>query len=134
MSMCEMRPARARYNKRFFTAMFVYVVAVLSAAWIFKHHPPTGATAFLLALLPALPLLSAIFIIAVYMREETDEVEKAAQIEAMVWGIGLTLSVSTLWGFLELFNQVPHADTYLAFPVFCVFWGIASVAVRRRYR
>jgi hypothetical protein len=129
-----MRPASLRYNKRFFSAIAIYVVAQLGVTWIFKHFHPGGFKAFALALLPALPVIAIVIIAAFYIREETDEVEKALFNEAMVWGIGVTLSLATLWGFLEAFGQAPHADGYLAFPVFCFCAGVARCLIRRRYR
>jgi cytochrome bd-type quinol oxidase subunit 2 len=110
-----MRPARARYWKRYYSAISVYVVALFSVSWIFRHHHLTGAAAFLLALLPALPIVGVVIIVALYMREETDEVEMAVLTQSMVWGIGLTLTLATLWGFLEAFGQVPHVNGYWAF-------------------
>jgi hypothetical protein len=129
-----MRSAAARYWKRYYSAISVYVVALFSVTWIFKHHHLTGAAAFLLALLPALPIVGVVIIVGLYMREETDEVEMAVLTQSMVWGIGLTLSLATLWGFLEAFGQVSHVNSYWAFPIFCVFTGIASCLIRLRYR
>jgi hypothetical protein len=129
-----MRSVRARYWKRYYSAISGYVVALFSVTWIFKHHHLTGAAAFLLALLPALPIVGVVIIVGLYMREETDEVEMAVLTQSMVWGIGLTLSLATLWGFLEAFGQVRHVNSYWSFPILCVFTGIASCVIRLRYR
>ena len=131
-----MRPARARYQIRFFTAMAIYVVALLSVTWIFRHLHPGGFTAFVLALLPALPIIAIVIVAGLYIREETDEVEKkkALSSEAMIWAVGATLSIATLWGFLEDFGLAPRVDSYLAFPLFCFCAGIAHVLIHRRYR
>ena len=67
-------------------------------------------------------------VVGLYMRDETDEVEKAMRT------LGLTLSIATLWGFLESFGQAPHVDSYWAFPIFGFFTGLASCLIRRSYR
>jgi hypothetical protein len=129
-----MRPAVVRYNKRFIPMMLAYAVALLAVTWIFKHHLTSGPVAYLLALLPALPIVGVVIIVGLYMGDETDEVEKAMRTQSMLWGIGLTLSIATLWGFLESFGQVSHVDSYWAFPIFCFFTGIASCLIRQGYR
>lgn len=129
-----MRTAAVRYNKRFIPMMLAYVVALFAVTWTFKHHPVSGPIAYLLALLPALPIVGVVIVVGLYMRDETDEVEKAMRTQSMLWGIGLTLSIATLWGFLESFGQAPHVDSYWAFPIFGFFTGIASCLIRRSYR
>lgn len=127
-----MPPARTQI--RFVTGMAIYVVA--SVTWIFRHVHPGGFTLFVLALLPALPVIAVVTVALLYIREETDEVEKerALSSEAMIWGIGATLSIATLWGFLEDFGLAPRVHSYLALPLFCFCAGIAHVLIHRRYR
>ena len=96
-----MRPAGVRYTKRFIAMMSSYMAALFAVTWIFRHHHVRGVAAYLLALLPALPIVGVVIVVGLYMREETDEVGKAMLTQAMLWGIGLTLSVATLWGFLR---------------------------------
>jgi hypothetical protein len=52
----------------------------------------------------------------------------------MLWGIGATLAVTSVWGFLENFVQVVHFDLYLVFPLFWFFVGIFSPVLKARYR
>jgi len=52
----------------------------------------------------------------------------------MIWGIGATLSLTTAWGFLEVFKLVPHIELYLVFPLFCALTGVASGILKARYR
>ena len=129
-----MRPARIRHQRRVAVSMTAYAAALFSVVWIFKHHPVSGAAAYLLAVLPALPIVGVVLIDALYLREETDEVEKAIRTQAMLWGIGLTLSIATMWGFLESFGQVHHVDSYMVFPIFYLISGFATRVIRWSYR
>lgn len=126
--------ANRRYLRRFFSAMGLYVVVLLSVVWLFKHNHPTGPIAYMLAVLPALPIIACIAVWGLYLAEEKDEFQRAVQIQSMIWGIGATLVFTTVWGFLELFADLQHFQTYLAFPLFCACTGIASSVLKARYR
>ena len=52
----------------------------------------------------------------------------------MLWGLGVTMSVCTAWGFLENVELVAHLPLYLVFPMFCGTMGLAQPLVRRSYR
>ena len=126
--------AHRRYLVRFFSSMGLYVVFVLLAVWMFKHLHPTGAIAYGLAVLPALPLIASIVVWGLYLLEEQDEFQRNVLIQSMLWGIALTLGVLTVWGFLELFVLVPHFQLYLAYPLFAFFVGVSAPLLKRRYR
>lgn len=127
-------PAAKRYIRRFIPTMTVYVVAVAGVSWAFDALAPTGPLAWALAVLPALPLLVVIAIMGLYIREEGDEFVRDILIEAMLWGMGLTLAVMTVWGFLEVYADAPKLPTFLAFPIFCAGMGLAQPLVKRRFR
>jgi len=126
--------AAKRYRLRFMIAMTVYALALIGAieAWLVLH--PEGPLAYLLAVLPAIPLIGAIVVMGLYLKEETDEFERAVQAEAALWATGGLLAIASIWGFLEMFNLAPHVETWAAFPVWAVFLGPAQILARRRYR
>jgi len=130
----ESSAAYRRYYRRFILTTLAYVPFVLLAVWEFKHGHPAGVGAYVLAILPALPILGALVIAGMYLSEETDEFQRAILTQAMLYGIGLTLAVTTVWGFLENFELVPRMDLFLVFPLFSFLVGIASPVVKARYR
>jgi uncharacterized YccA/Bax inhibitor family protein len=115
-------------------AMVFYILFLFVAVRAFHHGHPEGVSAYLLALLPALPVVGITVVVGMYLAEEKDEFLRNVFIESMLWGIGVTLSVTTVWGFLELFVPVPHLDLYFVFALFWVAVGIASPFLRLRYR
>lgn len=123
-----------RYTNRFLIAMGFYCAFLVTAVWAFKHSHPAGPLAYLLAVLPSIPIVATIVIVGVYLAEEKDEFVRNLFIQAAVWGIGATLTVTSVWGFLELFVPVTHLDLYLVFPMFWFFVGISSGLLRLRYR
>jgi hypothetical protein len=134
-SMTGKRTVAARnYARRFMTAMSIYVFALLGAVSALKYLKPTGALAYGLAIAPALPLIAAIGVIGVYLREETDEFQRTIQTEAALWATGGMLAIATVWGFLEMFGLVAHIDSWCAFPIWSVLLGPGQLLARRRYR
>jgi hypothetical protein len=114
--------------------MVLYVAFLVLALVIFIHYRPTGPLAWLLAVLPALPVIGQLAVCGLYLAEEKDEFLRNLQIQAMLWGIGATLAVTTVWGFLENFAQVPHLYLYVVYPLFWFFVGISTPLLKARYK
>jgi hypothetical protein len=132
--MAKHNPAQRRYLRRFFPAMTAYVVILFACTWAAKQYDPQGPALFLLSLLPALPLLAVIAVMGLYLTEETDEFIRARLVTAMIGGIGITLAVTTVWGFLEHGGVVPHFETFLAFPLWCGSFGVVQCLLNLRDR
>lgn len=126
--------AGRRYLKRFIPTMILYVVLVLAASYGFKLFSLSGPLAWALAVAPALPILGVIGIMGLYIKEETDEFQRNILIEAMLWALGLTLSVTTVWGFLEIYVDAPSFPAFWAFPLFCAVMGLSQPVIRARYK
>ncbi len=127
-------PAGVRYRRRFLGVMTAYVAALIAAIGIRIRLHPTGVLAYLTAIAPAVPIVAAIVVMGLYLREETDEVERAIKSESALWATGGLLSIASVWGFLEMFGLAPHVEVWAAFPVWALFLGPAEIFTRRRYR
>jgi hypothetical protein len=127
-------PAARRYTQRFFTTISAYVVVLLSVVWCIKHLRPTGPVLYLLAVLPAVPILGVILVVGLYLVEEKDEFQRNVLIQSMLWSIALKLATTTVWGFLQMFAGTIAFQPYLAFPLFWFFAGVATPFLKRRYR
>lgn len=127
-------PAGRRYLKRFIPAMITYVISIFGASYGFRLFDLTGPVAWAVAIAPALPILAVIAIMGLYVKEETDEFQRNVLVESMLWGFGVTLAITTVWGFLEMYVHTPGLQSFWAFPIFCGAMGLAQPFVRRRYR
>ena len=127
-------PAKRRYLWRLSVSGALYALFLVLAVWAFVHHRPTGQLAWLLAVLPALAIIGQIAAFGLYLREEKDEFQVALGVQSMLWGIGGTLSVTVVWGFLENFLQLRHLDLIWIYPIFCALSGIAYGLLHLRYR
>lgn len=134
MTSRPMSPAARRYMKRFIPSMLLYVVVLTASLVAIGQFRPQGPLLWALAVAPALPILAVIVVMGLFLVEETDELPRLVMAQSMLWGIGITLAVATVWGFLENADLVPHLSSFLMFPLFCGAMGIAQPFVWRRYR
>jgi len=58
--------------------------------------------------------------------EETDEYQRMLLARQAIIATGVMLSVTSVWGFLEDFGQVPHVPMYWAFIVWCAGLGVGA--------
>jgi hypothetical protein len=126
--------AGRRYVYRLAPTMALYLVFLLIAKWSFHHLHPAGLVVYVLAVLPALPLIGSLAVVGLYIAEESDEFERSIIVQSMLWGLGGALSVSTVWGFLEDFANAPHISTFYVYVFFWIFMGISQPFIRMRYR
>ncbi len=133
--MSAAKAAYRRYLWRFFPTMLAYVVLVLGVSWLFDNRQaPDGPIGYALAILPALPIIGVIVIMGLYVVEEKDEFMRMRHVMALLIGMGLMLSVTVAWGFLEIYTHVPPLSAFWIFPGFCVAWGFASGVLAMAYR
>jgi hypothetical protein len=126
--------AARRYTRRFLLTMCAYGAALVFDVWYFTRFHPAGAGAYILAVLPALPIVGVIVVVGLYLADEQDEFQRTILVQSMLWAIGATLAVTTVWGFLENFTGVRHLQPYLIFPLFWFFVGVATPLLKAKYR
>jgi xanthosine utilization system XapX-like protein len=126
--------AGLRYISRLAPTMAIYLIVLFISRWSFHHLQPTGLVVYLLAILPALPLIAALAIVGLYIAEESDEFERSIVVQSVIWGLGGALSVGTIWGSLEDFANAPHLSFFYVFLSFWIFMAISQPFIRMRYR
>lgn len=131
---CLPNQASKRYNKRYLIAMPLYLILLFLATHILRHNHPNRPLALVIAILPSIPLVAMIAIAGLYLKEETDEFQRSIFQQSLLWSVGLVLAITSIWGLLEMIADVPHLPIFYVFPGFCVFFGICSPLLKRRYR
>ena len=109
-------PAQRRYNWRIILLAIVYAAVLLPVCWLFAHHKVSGPLAYLLGVLPALPVTGFFVVIGLYLAEERDEYLRMLLVRQSLIATGFAMTAATFWGFLEGFDLVPHVVGY-AWPV-----------------
>jgi hypothetical protein len=90
----------------------LYSVFLIASVYAFKHEMLSGVSAYVAAILPALPVIGIFAAIGRYLVEEQDEYVRMLMVRQTLWASGFALSLSTVWGFLENFDLVGHVDSY----------------------
>jgi len=124
-------PAMRTYNRRALIWSFAYVVMLVVAITANRAWQPAGALAWLIAILPSLPIFFLIWSMGAYVVEETDEYLRQRTIISALWATGFLLAVATCYGFLETFKLVPHIESWAAVPVWAVGLGVGNLMSRR---
>ena len=126
--------AGRRYMMRFIPTMVAYIVILVAVDWLFRNHPPQGPIRYLLAVLPALPVIGIIAAMGLYLVETNDEFERMVLVKSMLWAIGVTLSVYTVVDALMNFTGMKPLPMFALFTLFVAVFGLAQPFVRRGYR
>ena len=122
--------ASKRYNRRMIWLSLLYCAFLLPAVYGFKHQLVPGWAAYLVAILPALPIIGIFAALGRYLVEEQDEYVRMLMVRQMLWASGFALSLATVWGFLDNFQLVGHADGYWLVVAWFFGLGIGSIINR----
>ncbi|MET3664779.1 hypothetical protein [Caulobacter sp. 1776] len=127
-------PVMKRYRRRLAVAMIAYFLALIGSLALLRGGNLAGPLLWIVAVAPAIPILGVLVAMGLYLKEEPDEFERAVHVEAMLWGLGAVLAVTTVWGFLANAQVVPTPPLFLVFPLYCLTWGVSQPLIRRRYQ
>jgi len=131
---CSSNQSQIRFAKRMWVAAGLCVLFAIVAALGFRVFHLKGILAYLVAILPALPIVGALVATGAYLREEKDEFQRNIFVECLLGGIGGTLALTTTWGYLEDFARAPHLSLVLVYPAFWVCVVLTMPVVIWRYR
>src|ERR1017187_10299556 len=95
MTCLQMNPAIRRYLRRFAVTMTAYIALTVVVALSFHRYHPKGPFAYLLAVLPGLAIIGMIVTVGLYLAEEKDEFQRNLFVQAMLWGLGGVLAVTS---------------------------------------
>ncbi|WP_305097782.1 hypothetical protein [Croceibacterium aestuarii] len=126
--------AIARYTKGIVASALLYVLGLGLAMTLDRRMELEGATAFLVALMPVLPILWMIYVVGRYLVEEPDEYLRYRAMVASLAGLGLVLAVGSFWGFLETFGLVVHVPGWWAVPIWAFGMGMGQLWLALRDR
>jgi hypothetical protein len=126
MPSLAMSPAAKRYSVRVIVLSLIYGAFLLPAVYAFKHHLIGGVLAWVVAVLPALPIVGIFAAIGLYLVEEKDEYLRMMTVRQTLWASGIMLSLATIWGFLESFDMVSHIPAYYASVLWFAGLGIGG--------
>ncbi len=125
---------RRRYLREFFPPMLLYAVATMLSVWWLKSVDAPWLRA-LVALLPIPPVALAMRAIMRYIRD-ADELQRRIELEALSVSTALVSLAYLAGGFLQLARviHIPSSEAMIwVFPLICFSYGVAKLAIARRY-
>lgn len=122
----SMPPEMKRYTVRLMSVMTLYGVTLVGVNLWFRHAPPTGALAYVAAVLPAVPIALVFVVIGRLLVEMRNEYLRAQMVRDQLIATGVTLSITTAMGFLEGFGMIGHVEGYYAATIWFGALGLAA--------
>lgn len=99
-------PAIGRYLKRLAVLMTLYIITLFAAVRLFQMHAVSGVAAYVLAVIPALPIIGVFWAVMRLLVEEPDEYVRMLHVRQSLVATGFCLTVMTIWEFLQNFDLV----------------------------
>lgn len=122
-----------RYTFRILGFGLAYAGCLIGAIMVMQQPwAPTGPLAYLLAVLPALPVVGMIWAVFRLIAETDDEYQRFLFVRQTLIATGLTLTIVTVWGFLENFDLVTDLPGYHVTVLWFVMIGVGGCFVRWR--
>ncbi|VAV95558.1 hypothetical protein MNBD_ALPHA04-530 [hydrothermal vent metagenome] len=125
--MSNVKSATRRYTIRVAALMVTYVILLAVAVGFVDTGRVTGLPAYILAVLPALPIIGMFWAIGKFLIEMEDEYLRMLQVRQMIVATCFALAVATVWGFLEEFELVPFVPAYWVTILWFFGLGIGQV-------
>lgn len=126
-------PAIRRYKSTILVLSVAYAALLFASVYVFRHGLVAGPLAWLVAVMPALPIVGIFVAIGRYLIDEHDEYLRMLMVRQTLWASGFALTLATIWGFLESFGLVSHVDSYAVAVLWFGGLGFGSCVNRFTY-
>jgi hypothetical protein len=123
------------FRRRLIQATIPCCVLHTLAIYLFRRYHPTGALAVTLALFTASMMIALVSFVAVLaVRQRDDEFQRKLLVRSMLWGLAITLAITTTWGYIELFADGPPFPARYTFVLYFAVAGLTNLFLRTRNR
>jgi hypothetical protein len=104
-----------------------YAITLVAAEILIDQQGMTGLPAWIAALLPGLCVASVFWALGRLLIEETDEYLRNLLVRQMLIASGLTMTIATIYGFLENYRLVGHVDAFYLAILFFLGLGVGAL-------
>lgn len=105
--------AQRRYVIRVLSLMAAYLsFLIIAVRFLGRDDPVIGPLAYVLGILPALPVIGVFWAVGRLLVETKDEYQRMLLVRQTLVATAVAMAAATAWGFLETFDLVPHIDAY----------------------
>src|SRR5580692_5793498 len=121
----HLSPLQRRSLQLFGANLVLTAVLLLSADEAYMRAHPPVALMYLLAILPAIPVIGVIAVVGRYLARESDEFVRMMVVQALLWGLGITFVADTFLGGLHAYPSIDKLIPPLNLDLFAVSAGVA---------
>jgi hypothetical protein len=121
-----------RYVVRLAVLMAIYLISLFAAVTAFKTYSFLGVFGWILAVLPALPIIGIFWAAMRLLIEEPDEFIKLLLVRQFLVATGFCLTVMTIWEFLQNFELVAPGNHGFGAAMFW-FMGLGVGALYNKF-
>jgi len=127
-------PVARKFKKTGLIVLSSYFVLFPVAAYLADRSHPSGAVLFLLAALPALPILAVIVLMGRYLRDEKDEYKRDLAVRCLLWGTAGALTINLFSSYLRIFGWKGQLFPFTELFVFTGLMIVAKLSYRAANR
>lgn len=120
-------PAYRRYVRRFIPVTVLYLAFIALATFVLPDDAELSVLSVMIGLLPGIAILGWIWAMARLLIELEDEYLRMLEIRKFLVATGMTLSICSVWGILELMVNVPAMPVFYVFPMWCFGLGVGAL-------
>ena len=126
LSTCNESKAGKRYQRRVLTTMAVYMALLFGSVSLVKHMHVQGFWLYVVAVLPAVPVIVVLAAMGRYLQEETDEYLRIVTMRSLLVGTAALMGVIVVNDFLQAIAERPSLPPFTCFMVFVLAFGMAQ--------
>lgn len=120
-------PAYRAYLRRFVPIMLVYVAAIMVASFTIPDDAEATGWTVMIAVLPGLAIVGVLWAMGRLLMELSDEYLRMIEVKKALIATGFALAVSSVWGLLEFYTDVPKLPIFFVFPIWCTGLALGSL-------
>lgn len=115
-----------RYLVRVAIAMVAYLISLALAARFLESGAGAGIWGYLLAMAPGISVAGVFWAFGRLLIEQKDEYQRMLLVRQSLIATGFTLSIVTVWGFLDDFGMVPNVGAFHVVVLWFMGLGVGS--------
>ncbi len=99
----------------------------MAASFAIPDGAGANAWTVAIAVLPGLAIVGVIWAMGRLLIELSDEYLRLIEVKKSLIATGFALAVSSVWGLLEFYTDVPRVPIFFVFPIWCFGLALGSL-------
>ena len=113
-------PVRRQYLVRTLIVTVVYIAGIFGTGYLIRDVGVSRPLAIAVALVPGLAIAGMFYNTLSMIAATTDEFMRMLAVRQQLIAAGFALALASVWGTLEMFDLVPHAEAFYI----VVLWAV----------